>query len=103
MISLELAEDICVFCGDAGGLQDGHSEREDAAQLQVVQSCLQRPIHRGLLRAVQEKVLWGHCGERRALSGRNCADAELLLGTWAFCAPLGACWQLAAHLHRCCC
>lgn len=42
--SLELAEDVCIFRGDAGGLQDRHTKSEDAAQLQVVQSCLQWPI-----------------------------------------------------------
>lgn len=66
--SLELAEDVCIFCRDAGGLQDSHAECEDAAQLQVVQSCLQWPIWRRFLRAVQEKVLWGHCKEKRVLS-----------------------------------
>lgn len=50
--SLELAEDVCVFRGDAGGLQDCHTESKDAAQLQVIQSCLQRPVQHRLFWAV---------------------------------------------------
>lgn len=60
--SLELAEDVSIFCRDAGGLQDCHTESEDAAQLQVVQGHLQWPVWSRLLWAVQ-KILWGHCRE----------------------------------------
>lgn len=114
--SLELAEDVCIFCGDAGGLQDRHTESEDAAQLQVVQSCLQGPVWRGLLRTVQEKVLRGHCGEGGA--SQQGSGVPLLApasspapgqrgqaqvaGCWGGGA-LPRCLSAPPHLRRCCC
>lgn len=119
--SLELAEDVCVFRGDARGLQDCHAESEDAAQLQVVQSCLQRPVWHRLLWAVQEKVLWGHCREGRVLSkaegtpplvsasspapGQRAFDAWVGTGGWVPGQGGLLPNRLSAppHLRRCCC
>lgn len=44
--SLELAEDVGVLGRDAGGLQDGDSEGEGAADLQVRQSFLRGEVQR---------------------------------------------------------
>lgn len=44
--SLELAEDVGVLGWDAGGLQDGDSEGESAADLQVGQSFLRGEVQR---------------------------------------------------------
>jgi len=50
--SLELAEDVCVFCGDAVGLQHGDPEGEQAADLQVVQNASRRDLQSGLGRGL---------------------------------------------------
>ena len=41
---LELAEDVSIFCRNAGGLQNRHPEGEDITNPQVVQGCVQWPI-----------------------------------------------------------
>ena len=64
--SLELAEDVGVFGGDAGRLQDGHAEGEGAAQAEVVQGGIQGPIQGGFLGAVQEALRGHRCWEPRA-------------------------------------
>lgn len=58
--SLELAEDVGIFGGDAGCLQDGHTEGEGAAQAQVVQGGVQGPIQGSFLRAIQEEAFRRH-------------------------------------------
>lgn len=45
--SLELAEDVGVFCRDAGGLQDGDPEGEDITNPQVLK-CVKWSVQIGL-------------------------------------------------------
>lgn len=44
--SLELAEDVGILCGDAGGLEDGDSKSESAADLQVGQTFMRGEVQR---------------------------------------------------------
>lgn len=60
MNSLELAEDVGVLGGDAGGLQDGDSEGEGAADLQVGQSLLRGQVQRKI--QTQAQALCGAAG-----------------------------------------
>lgn len=41
---LELAEDVSIFCRDAGGLQDSHSEGKNISNPEVLQSILQASL-----------------------------------------------------------
>lgn len=50
---LELAEDVCIFCRDAGGLQDSHPEGENITDPQVLQSCVEWAVQTGLQRILQ--------------------------------------------------
>ncbi len=45
---LELAEDVSIFCRDAGGLKDSHSEGKNITNPQVLQSCVKRAIQTSL-------------------------------------------------------
>lgn len=49
--SLELAEDVGVFCGDAGGLQDGDPEGKDITNPQVLK-CVKWSVQTGLQRSL---------------------------------------------------
>lgn len=80
--SLELAEDVGIFSGDAGRLQDGHAEGEGAAQAKVVQGGVQGPIQGGFLGAVQEAFRGHRCWEPRAKGRGGTRGAEPGLGNW---------------------
>lgn len=43
--SLELAEDVCVLRENPDGLQDGHSEGEDASDHQLVRQLLRQTFN----------------------------------------------------------
>lgn len=60
--SLELAEDISIFCGDAGGLQDRHPKGEKISNPQVLQRCVERAVQTGLQRILQ--LICTSCDER---------------------------------------
>lgn len=60
---LELAEDVSVFCRDAGGLQDSHPEGKDVTDPQVLQGCVKRAVQTGLQWNLQ--LIRTSCEERK--------------------------------------
>lgn len=61
--SLELAEDVSIFCGDAGGLQDSHPEGKEITNPQVLQRRVERAVQTGLQRVLQ--LICTSCEERK--------------------------------------
>lgn len=61
--SLELAEDVSIFCRDAGGLQDSHPEGKNITNPQVLKSCVKRAVQTGLQRILQ--LISTSCEERK--------------------------------------
>ena len=101
--SLELAEDVGIFSGYAGCLQDGHAECEGAAQAEVVQGGVQGPIQGGFLRAVQEAFRGHRCWEPRAEGRGGTRGAEPGLGNWPAARMRAKRRAAGTHLNRCCC
>lgn len=61
--SLELAEDVSIFCRDAGGLQDSHPKGKKIANPQVLQRCVKRVVRTGLQRNL--RLICASCDERK--------------------------------------
>lgn len=72
--SLELAEDVSIFCGDAGGLQDRHPKGEKISNPQVLQCCVKRAVQTGLQRILQ--LICTSCDEH-AIKTRRRFQVEL--------------------------
>lgn len=61
--SLELAEDVSIFCRDAGGLQDSHPKGKEITNPQVLQRRVERAVQTGLQRIL--RLICTSCEERK--------------------------------------
>lgn len=80
--SLELAEYVCVFSGNAWRLQNSNSECEDFANPQVIQSAVQHPIKTCFDRAVQ--LLWVSYEMHMKENMPSKKDKKTLRGSWSW-------------------